>query len=468
MRSRNLKLAPGPRGFTAILGVLGERRRNPLDLYRRLVRDYGDFVYFRVGSIGYALVNDPGAVRWVMQENPEGFPKGPGYDRLRSVVGNGLLTSKGELWRKQRRLSAPAFHHQKIAAACDEVVRLTRRMHAEWEEKLAPSMRLDLAAEMGRVALNVAGQTLLGSDTGPRAREIREALHDALKFSEDRGLGWLRLIDVLWPGRDRNLAFAIERRLPTRANMRFRGSLTTLDSVVAQIIEERRKSGQCGGDLLGSFMHSRGDGDCTRMTDAQLRDEVATMLLAGHETTATAMTWTWMLLARNPGVADRLCEEVDRVLGDRVPAFEDLARLEYTRQVFEEAIRCYPPFWRFTRQARADSNVMGYDVPAGTVMIISPFILHRNARFWREPERFDPGRFASGVSQERPKFSYIPFGAGPRACIAASFAAMEALTVIAMTARRYRFGLPEEKPVELEMGVTLRPKGGLPVTVGRR
>jgi cytochrome P450 len=204
------------------------------------------------------------------------------------------------------------------------------------------------------------------------------------------------------------------------------------------------------------------------MTDAQLRDEITTMLLAGHETTATAMTWTWLLLARNPGIAEQVCEEVDRVLGDRVPVFEDLARLKYTHQVFEEVIRCYPPFWRFTRQARADSTLLGYDIPGGTVIIISPYVLHRNARFWNEPDTFEPGRFANGAAQERPRFSYIPFGAGPRACIAANFAFMEALAITAMTARRYRFRLLDTKPPELEVDVTLRPKHGLPLEVTRR
>jgi cytochrome P450 len=466
--SSDFKLAPGPRGFSEILGLIAERRRNPLALYLRLVRDYGDLVYFRIGSIGYALVNDPGAIRRVMQEDQDNFPKGPGYDRLRTVVGNGLLTSQGELWRKQRKLSAPAFNHQKIMAACCEVVRLTRNMFAEWEGKLAISTRLDLAAEMSRVALNIAGQTFLGSDPSSRAEEVRLALHDALKFSEGRGMVWLRLIDILWPGRDRNLAFAIERHLPTRANRRFRKSLETLNSVVLQIIEGRRKSGQYGTDLLGSFMLSQDDDDCTQMTDAQLRDEITTMLLAGHETTATAMTWTWLLLARNPGIAEQVCEEVDRVLGDRVPVFEDLARLKYTHQVFEEVIRCYPPFWRFTRQARADSTLLGYDIPGGTVIIISPYVLHRNARFWNEPDTFEPGRFANGAAQERPRFSYIPFGAGPRACIAANFAFMEALAITAMTARRYRFRLLDTKPPELEVDVTLRPKHGLPLEVTRR
>jgi cytochrome P450 len=238
--------------------------------------------------------------------------------------------------------------------------------------------------------------------------------------------------------------------------------------VVLQIIEGRRKTGQYGTDLLGSFMLSHDDDDGARMTDMQLRDEVTTMLIVGHETTATAMTWAWLLLGRNPGVAEQVCEEVDRVLGDRAPTFEDLAELTYTHHVFEEVIRYYPPFWRFTRQARADSKVMGYDIPGGTVMIISPYLVHRNTRFWNDPDTFEPARFASVAAQERPKFSYIPFGAGPRACIAANFAFMEALTIIAMTARRYRFRLLDAKPLEFEVNITLRPKHGLPVEVTRR
>jgi cytochrome P450 len=466
--SSDFKLAPGPRGFKEILRLIVERRKNPLELYLRLVRDYGDLVYFKIGSIGYALVNDPGAIRWVMQENQDNFPKGPGYDRLRTVIGNGLVTSKGEFWRRQRKLSAPAFHQQKIIAACSEVVRLTRKMFAEWEDKLTSSMHLDLAVEMNRVALNIAGRTLLDSDPSSRSEEVRVALQDALKFLDGRGMVWLRLIDILWPGRDRNLAFAIEKRLPTRANRRFQKSLETLNSVVLQIIEGRRKTGQYGTDLLGSFMLSHDDDDGARMTDMQLRDEVTTMLIVGHETTATAMTWAWLLLGRNPGVAEQVCEEVDRVLGDRAPTFEDLAELTYTHHVFEEVIRYYPPFWRFTRQARADSKIMGYDIPGGTVMIISPYLVHRNTRFWNDPDTFEPARFASVAAQERPKFSYIPFGAGPRACIAANFAFMEALTIIAMTARRYRFRLLDAKPLEFEVNITLRPKHGLPVEVTRR
>jgi len=461
-------LAPGPRGFKAIAALIAERRRSPLDLYLRLVRDYGDLVYFRIGSIGYALVNDPAAIRRVMQDNQANYPKGPGYERLRPVLGNGLLTSEGDLWRKQRKLAAPAFQPQKVAAACSEVVRLTGKMFAEWDARLAGSAHLDLAVEMNRVALNIAGHALLGSDPSPRSEEVRVALHDALKFSDGRGMVWLRLIDVLWPGRDRNRAFAIEKRLPTRANRRFQKSLETLDSVVLQIIEGRRKTGQYGTDLLGSFMLAHDEDDGARMTDAQLRDEVTTMLMGGHETTATALTWAWLLLGRNPASAARVCEEVDRVLGDRTPGFEDLARLEYTHHVFEEVIRYYPPLWRFTRQASAHDRVMGYDIPGGTVMIISPYIVHRNARYWNAPDTFDPERFAGAAAQARPRFAYIPFGAGPRACIATSFAFMEALTVLAMTARRYRFRLREEKPLELEAGITLRPRHGLAVEAARR
>lgn len=463
-----LRLAPGPRGLREILSLIAQRRKEPLALYLTLVREFGDLVYFRIGRIGYALVNDPGAIRCVMLENQEDFPKGPGYERLRALIGDGMLTSDGEVWSRQRRLAAPAFHQQTIATAFYAVVRLTEQMFAEWDGRLAGSPHLDLAVEMNRVALNIAGQVLLGSDPGSRAEDIREALRDALKFLDQGGLGWLRLIDMLSPGGDRNLAFAIERNLPTRANRRFHASLETLRGAVEQIIERRRQAGRHGTDLLGALMLSHEDDDRTRIADMALRDQVMTMLLAGHETTATAMTWAWLMLSRHPGIAARVCEEIDDVLGDRTPSFEDLARLTYTHRVFEEVVRCYPPFWRLTRQARRDVQLMGYDIPRGTVIIISPYVVHRNTRFWNEPDTFDPERFAGDAARMRPKFSYIPFGAGPRACIAASFAFMEALTIIAMTARRYRFRLLDTTPPEPEAIITLRPRHGLAVEVTPR
>jgi len=456
---------PGPRGVTEIIRLIAQRRRDPLGLYLRLVKQYGDVVYFRVGRIGYALVSDPDCIQHVLQTNASNYVKGPGYERLRGILGNGLITSEGEHWRFQRRLTAPEFHPGRIAASVQDVVRLTREMMTDWEARGTSPLRIDLADEMSRVTLKIVSQSILGSAPSERAEEVRVSVQNALNFSDGAGIILHRLIDILVPARYRNQAFRIKERAPLPGSRRFMRSLAVVDDVVGGIIAERRRSKEYGSDLLGALMRAQDQDNGSRMSDTQLRDAVTTILIAGHETTATALTWTWHLLAENRAIAAKMRDEIDQVVGDRDPAFEDLSRLRYTHHVFEEALRYYPPVWRLSRVAMQEDALMGFRVPAGTVVIISPYVTHRSRRFWDNPETFNPDRF-DGVT-ERPRYVYIPFGAGQRYCVGANFAFMEAIIILALICRRWDF-TALKVPFEYAAGATLRPAHGLPVLVSPR
>jgi cytochrome P450 len=256
--------------------------------------------------------------------------------------------------------------------------------------------------------------------------------------------------------------------IPTPRNLRFRQALRTLDNAVYELMAGRRQSASPGDDLLGMLLQARDEETGQPMNDRQVRDEILTMLIAGHETVASALTWSWYLLARNPAERDRLRGEVDRVLGGRLPTSADLASLPYTAQVFSEALRLYPPAWVITRRAIEEDELMGYPVPKGALVIMSPYAIHRRADFWPDPEVFQPGRFAPANGVERQRFSYIPFGGGPRLCIGSSFAAVEAHLILAMVTQRFVLDLPAPAPVEMDALVTLRPRHGLPMRVGAR
>ena len=456
---------PGPRGFTQIMRLIAQRRRDPLGLYLQLVNQYGDLVYFRVGRIGYALVSDPDCIQHVLQTNASNYVKGPGYERLRGILGNGLITSEGEQWRFQRRLTVPEFHQGRIAASVQDVVRVTREMMAGWETPATSSTPVDLADEMSRVTLKIVSQSLLGSDPSARAEEVRVSVQNALNFSDGGGIVLHRLIDILIPARYRSRAFRMKERAPLPGSKRFMQSVGVVDDVVGRIVADRRRSNDYGNDLLGAFMKAQDQDNGSRMNDTQLRDAITTILIAGHETTATALTWTWHLLDENRAVAAKMREEIDRVIGDRDPGFEDVAQLRYTHHAFEEALRYYPPVWRLSRVAIGDDAMMGFRIPAGTVVIISPYVTHRSRRFWANPETFNPDRFETAT--ERPRFVYIPFGAGQRYCVGANFVFMEAIIVLALVARRWSF-TPIKQPFEYAAGPTLRPAHGLPVLVSRR
>jgi cytochrome P450 len=420
--------------------------RDMLGFTRQLARDYGDIVHVPVGRTQPAyVISHPDFVREVLVTQQKNFMKGRSFDRLKRLLGNGLLTSEGEFHLRQRRLAQPAFHRQRIAAYAATMTEHTARMSARWRE----GESFDVSQEMMRLTLAVAAKTLFDADVETEADEIGAALTDAIEALTIAVIPYSELLDTL----------------PLPMARRFRRARERLDATIYRIIDERRRSGEDRGDLLSMLLMARDtDGDGSQMSDEQLRDEIVTIFIAGHETSALTLTWTWYLLAQNPEVESRLHAEVDAVLRDasgaiRLPTADDLPRLEYTRRVIAEAMRLYPPIWAVGRRALVDVQIGGYTLPARSLVMLSQFIVHHDARWWPDPERFDPERWHPDVADTRPKFSFFPFGGGTRICLGEQFAWMETTLALAVLASRWRLRRATTRPVEINPAVTLRPKG---------
>jgi len=435
--------APGLRGHP-ILGSLPRARRDPIALFMDSFRDYGEVVRFRFGSMVGHLVSSPAGVNHVLAENNKNYGKQTrGYRNLRRVLGNGLLTSEGETWKRQRRIAQPAFHRQRIAGFAQAMVRAAEDAAADLESRRG--LEIDMHHEMMRLTLRVVGETLLAYDPTDAADEVGAALAYLLAIANERTS---RILDL-------------PPLVPTRENLRFRRALATLDDVVLRMIAERRKSPGDRGDLLSMLIESRDAETGEAMDDRQLRDEAMTILLAGHETTANALTFTWLLLSRYPAAFRELRSELQRVLGGRSPQVDDLPRLTLTRRILQESMRLYPPAWIIARSVIAPDEIAGYQIPARSVLFISPYVVHRHPGLWEDPEGFDPERFAD----EPPRGAYLPFGGGPRMCIGNAFATLEAELVLATLAQRLRFDLVPGGGVELEPSITLRPQNGIRMNV---
>jgi cytochrome P450 len=440
-RARNP--APGPRGHP-LLGSLPEVRRDPLRLFLAAFREYGEVVRFHFGPMVAHLVSSPAGVHHVLAENNRNYGKQTrGYKNLRYVLGNGLLTSEGEAWKRQRRIAQPAFHRQRIAGFGETMVRAAEDASSSLEARRGQAV--DLHQEMMRLTLRIVGETLLGYDPTDAADEVGAALAFLLNIANERSA---RIFDI-------------PPLIPTRENLRFRRALATLDRVVLRMIAERRKDPGERGDLLSMLIEARDAETGEAMDDRQLRDQAMTIFLAGHETTANALTFSWLLLSRFPAVYRELRAELLAVLGGRSPTVDDLPRLALPRRVLQEAMRLYPPAWIIGRSANDADEIGGYGIPARSIVFISPYVIHRHPGLWENPEGFDPARF----EKEPQRGSYLPFGGGPRMCIGNGFATMEGELVLATLAQRLRFDLVPGEPVELEPSITLRPRRGVHMTV---
>jgi cytochrome P450 len=435
------ELVPGPNGLPWV-GSFVDAIRDPITMCESAMRAYGDIARFRMGPFLVFLVNDADAIRHVLARNHDNYVKSRSYEGFRLVLGHGLLTSEHEFWRRQRKLMQPAFHHQHLAGFVTTMVDSTQAMLARWNQGARGGDEFDAHAEMMRLTLRVVGLTLFSVDLDREAVAVAHAVSDGLHFVDDYASSPVRL--PLW--------------LPLPGNLRLRRALRTLDQLVYRVIAEHRR--QPKPDLLGMLLDAR-DENGEGMTDAQVRDEVATVIVAGHETTANALTWALALLGDHPRMLERLASEVDEVLDHAPPTLERLGQLVYTEQVVQEAMRLYPPAWMIEREALADDELCGYRVPARSIIAISPYTLHRYSRYWDRPTEFDPDRFARDRLAAIPRYAYLPFGAGPRICIGNAFALMEAKIILAMIVQRYRLLRSSSRPLELDPRVTLRPLGGL-------
>ena len=443
-------LPPGPRGVP-ILGVLPAVRRNPTGVFMSAALLFGDVVYFRIGPRRGYLITNPADVRHVLQDNARNYHKSPLYDKLRVWLGNGLLTSEDEFWLRQRRIAQPAFHHQRIAALASVMAAAARDAAVQWRTIASGDQPVDVDQEMMRLTRTVVLRALLGADLGPFAAKID---HAWAIINQHIG-------ESFW-------SLGLTDRLPTSKRRRFQAARAVLQGAVDHVISQRRRNPSDSADLLSMLLSARDEETGEAMTDEQLRVEVTTFLLAGQETTSLALTWSWYLLSQHPGAQRRLEEEIDGVLNGRPPEYADLMNLPYTRMVIDEALRLYPPAWGFSRQALADDELGGFRLPRGWLAFVIPYVLHRLPAFWEHPEAFDPERFLPERSAERPKFVYLPFGAGPRQCIGKQFALIEAQLILATLAQGYRLHLVPRHRVEPWPLISLRPRFGMPMVIERR
>jgi cytochrome P450 len=432
----------GPRG-APLLGHMLEFRRDPLDFLLRTARDYpGDIVRFRQGPRDVYLVKHPDLIKDVLVTRQHDFSKSRALQWAKLFLGEGLLTSEGEFHTRQRRLAQPAFHRQRIGGYAADMVRRA----VEARERWVAGDVLDLDGEMMRLTLAIVSSSLFGTDVAAAAGEIREDLSTIISLFPRFSLPLFGLI----------------QKLPLPSNARFDRAVARLDGLVHRLIAERRADGRDRGDLLSMLLLAQDEeGDGGRMSDRQLRDEVVTLLLAGHETTSNALTWTWYLLSQNPGVEVRWREELATVLGGRSPAFEDLPALKYTEMVLAESMRLFPPAWGIGRRALRDIVLGGFPIAAGAILALPPYVVHRDERFWPDPLRFDPERFTPEARAARPRFAYFPFGGGARSCIGESFAWMEGVLLLAAIGQRWRLRLAPGHPVEPQALITLRPRYGM-------
>ena len=433
--------APGP-GLGDFLRSLNGLRANPLRYIEDATVRYGDVVEFRVGGLSGVLLNQPAAIQHVLLDNHQNYSKDTvQYSALAKVTGRGLLTSDGEAWLQHRRAMQPAFHRQRIHGFGPLMAEAARDMLAGWEGAADSGGPVDIDQAMMEVALEILGKALLGVDLRREAPALTQAVVTVL----DHIVGQVKAP----PGMP---AF-----IPTPSNRRFQAALRSLDTAVDEMIAAHQKMGSDAPDDLLSLLI----GGQPAMSPRQLRDEVITILIAGHETVASALTWACYLLSQNPGAVERMRRELADVLGGRFPGLDDLPALDYTRRVFDETLRLYPPAWLITRKAVVEDTVGGYRIRAGSLVIIGVSAMHHHPAFWPDPGRFDPERFTPENSAGRPRFAYLPFGGGPRLCIGNNFALAEAPLILAAIFQRYRLKLVPGAVVEPLPLVTLRPRFGL-------
>ncbi|MFZ0703491.1 MAG: cytochrome P450 [Candidatus Acidiferrales bacterium] len=479
------KLPPGPPGWP-ILGNIPFPGADWLAGFERAARNFGDVVYFQFLHVPMILLVHPDAIESVLLTNPGDFLKSRDYRALAKVLGNGLLTSEGDSWRAQRKMLQPAFRRENILAYAPVVTACAENMLGRWSD----GETRDLHQEMMALTLDIVGKALFGTDVLRSADRVGFALETAMK-QFTRIAGW---------------AFLLPRSFPVPGSWRMRRATRQLDEVIYGIIRDRRAHVRNSGagnssDLLGTLLEIRDD-DGRPLSDLQLRDNLMTLFLAGHETTAIALTWTWYLLATNPEVERKLHAELDEVLRGQTPAAADLPRLPYTEMVLKESMRLYPPAWGIGRQSVVEFEVGGYQVPPRTNIFMLQWVTQRDPRWYSEPEQFLPERWREEVlrgaetparnseashmgtapaptlnasaanhaaqNQKRPRFAYFPFGGGPRVCIGAGFGMMEAALLLATIAQRYRFALVPDHPIELFPSVTLRPRHGIRAVLHKR
>ncbi|MEM7036414.1 MAG: cytochrome P450 [Bacteroidota bacterium] len=442
---------PGPRQIPWLGNALSFVRKDRLEWLAGLSAEHGHLIRMKLFNEPILLVQEADWLQYILQSHYKDFTKqGRVIEKGKAVLGNGLFTSEGEFWRKQRRLAQPAFYKRRLEGLALTMVECIEAMLKEWEQYAASGKVVDIGNEMMRLTLHVVTQSMFGGSlTEEEYMAFADTFPALLRETNRRILNPFPFMDHVRPGRAAQYRRNIER----------------LDAMIYRMIEERRASGEDGDDLLGMLMAARDEDSGEGMSEQQLRDEVMTIFIAGHETTAQALCWALLMLHRHPEIQTKLQSEAVQVLGERSPTMEDFMAMPYGLKVFKETLRLYPPVAIFVRRALKSFEMSGYKVPAGTGFIIPPYMMHRDPRFWDDPKRFDPERFTPEREKERPKFVYFPFGGGPRICIGTKFAMMEAVLALGMMLRRFRVEPVDPDNVEMDLTMTLRPRGGLPARI---
>ena len=433
-------MPPGPKGLP-VVGVAFEVRGDPLGMMQRYARQYGDIVRFQVMMQERILLNHPDFIEQVLVVQQSKFHKSELTRRITErMLGQGLLISEGDFWRRQRRLAQPAFHRARVNGYATTMAQIAEDHIARWSD----GEERDVSQDMMGLTLDVAVRTLFGTTLPGEAGQVGRAMTFLMRYSLRR----------------QRLPVRVPERWPTPNNNRARQELAFMDSLVYRIISERQapNGGAAHHDDLLALLMDAMDEDGSHMTPQQLRDETMTLFIAGHETTGQMLTWTWYALSRNPEVAERLYEELHGALGGRAPEVSDLQRLPYLQAVMNESLRLYPPAYVLARMAIEPCQIGGYDIPLGATILLAPWVTHRDPRFFADPEAFRPERWLDGLAQRLPAGAYFPFGDGPRRCIGQNFALMEAAIVIAMMAQKFRLSLLPGQDVTPEPLVTLRPR----------
>lgn len=431
---------PGPKN-APLLGHYPAFRKDAPRFLLKTARQYGDIVYFKLGQQDIYQLADPELIKDVLITNQHSFMKSRMLQRAKVLLGEGLLTSEAPLHTRQRRLVQPAFHRQRLTGYADTMIAYATRTREAWHD----GENLDVAREMMRLTLAIVAKTLFNADVESEAGDIGEALTAILQLFQIVMMPFSQWIE----------------KLPLPHVRRFERARDRLDQTIYRIIDQRRASGEDKGDLLSMLLMSVDEEGTGGMSNEQVRDETLTIFLAGHETTANALTWTWYLLSQHPEVEQRFHDEVDRVLGGRLPQPDDFAALRYVEMVLAESIRLYPPAWAVGRMAKSGYDAARYHIAPGSVVLMSPYVVQRDPRFYPDPEKFDPERWTPENRATRPKFSYFPFGGGARVCVGEHFAWMEGVLLLATLAQKWRLRLVPGHPVDHRALITLRPKFGM-------
>ena len=443
--------APGPKGLP-LLGPVREIRNDPLEFSVRMARVYGEITQFSLGPHQVFMLNRPEFFQHVLVDNYRNYHKSRFYKAVGPIFGNGLVTSDGETWKRQRQLAQPAFHRQRIATMADGMVDEIGHMLDRWEEVAQSGGSIDTLAACMELALGNITRAMFGTDVRSQFDTINQSIGAILRRAESQ----------IWS------ALPVPYWLPTRANVGAWQAARRLDDIVDELIAGRAGEGEDRDDLLSMLLSARYSDTGQPMPHEQLRDEVRTILIAGHETVGSTAGFITYLVSKQPDVHRRLVKEIDAVLCGNRPTFADLPNLKYTNMIVREALRLYPSAWTISRQALEDDQIGPYHIPKGSTIMLSPYVMHRNPKYWSNPEAFIPDRFAPDEVERRPKHSYLPFGGGPRGCIGDHFALTELTLLTAMIYQRFTLQVVPGYKLRPEPMISLRPIGGVSMDIDRR